>query len=441
MRYLILAALALSFAACSPESSSIKGRRDLPQPENNFQQAPLPQDQLVTEKSDPQVENKTEKQTVVSQDGGQQIELKPKLDILFVSDNSDSMKDHQENLSKNINRFVERFGTNGMIDFHIGVVSVWDSSERFLTKKQDKFGQGELRYAKDGNGRTLKSRFVYRFAGFQDALASTLKIGIASYANGGPETEELFSPLSAALKKSGDKDVNAGFFRADAQLVVILMTDADDSTRDINPQQMAQELIAFKGGDASKVAVYGVLVRANDPDEKKDYGLRIMQRYHPECFDKVAGKKDVYKNNGKCSPFAPVRLEEFIAQANVGNGLTMEETKKRFILGINENKYGSELARIGADVTKKTLEREILLAGVPKLDDKGNLMITVRYGTERDLKAGTAQVIARDEKAGWSYNPENKSIILSGDINYRYKEGARIQIDFVAVNYVLPVAQ
>lgn len=50
--------------------------------------------------------------------------FKPKVDILFVIDNSDSMVKHQENLKANINRFVEAFEANKRIDFQIDRKSV-----------------------------------------------------------------------------------------------------------------------------------------------------------------------------------------------------------------------------------------------------------------------------------------------------------------------------
>src|ERR1044072_8685253 len=51
-----------------------------------------------------------------------------KVDILVVVDDSLSMGKHQENLAANIDKFVDAFVKNGMIDFHIGVTTVYDSN-------------------------------------------------------------------------------------------------------------------------------------------------------------------------------------------------------------------------------------------------------------------------------------------------------------------------
>lgn len=435
---LLATGLIALLAACAPQNAKIEGRRDLVQEPAPAEVKVTPKDELIDVKKEETPEIKPLQDKWISQDGGQQLELKPQLDVLFVIDNSDSMKEEQENLARNINYFVKRFGANGMIDFHIGVTSVWDSSPRFQANMKKPFVQGELRRAKDGKGQTLKSRFVYRFENFQSALANTLKIGIAPYKDGGPETEEVLSPISAAIKNSGKGQINEGFFRDEAQLVVIMMTDADDSSRDITPSQLAEDLIAFKG-DAKKVSVYGVLVKAEDPDKVKDFGLQILPRYHPECFEEVGGKTKTFKNNGKCTGFGPTRLEEFVVRANKVAGLNEAGIKKNFILSLNQKNYGVDLARIGSDITTRTMEKRIRLDYEPKVDASGNLMIRVRYGLPKELAAGKGQIIPQGPQ-GWLYGAE-KTIVLSGDVNYQYKQGARIQVDYATLNFGTEAAE
>jgi hypothetical protein len=52
-----------------------------------------------------------------------------KVDILFVIDNSTSMKEEQANLVKNIDEFAKAFSKNTTLDFHIGVLTVFDSGK------------------------------------------------------------------------------------------------------------------------------------------------------------------------------------------------------------------------------------------------------------------------------------------------------------------------
>ncbi len=398
----------LFLAACSPESSDFISVEPWEAPP----ETPIPQ-------YDPIPEQKFE---WITEDGGQSQTFSPQVDILFVTDNSESMKSAQENLSRNIDRFTAKLMSNQMIDYHIGVISTWDSSERFAQMKKDSYKPGDLRLVKTSAGKYLSKRFIGK--GEKAHLASTLKIGITPYSQGGPEIEEFFSPLAAALENTGRGASNEGFFRPEAQLVVIFLTDADDSTSKISPEQMARLLVDFKGGKSEKVAVYGVLVRPEDPDNIKDYDLRVHPKYHPECFD---GKK----NNGKCSGFGPQRIEELIVAANAGTG-TPEEIRSKYIMSIASKNFGTDLAKMGDDITVKTLAKEIFLNYRPRLDSKtGQLMIRVRYGSPDQLAAGKGQLIPQGAKGGWLYDPEANSVHLSGDINYQYKEGARFAVDLI----------
>jgi hypothetical protein len=410
--------------ACSPTSGTL------------YSEKPLPQ------QAEP--EGRTIPDQVfdwITEDGGQsQLDFNPQVDILFVTDNSDSMKTAQENLGNNLNKFTQGIMSNKMIDYHIGTVSVWDSSERFLTHKKDSYKMGELRFVRDSKGQQYNKRFVTKKENASVLLAPTLKIGIAPLAQGGPENEELFSPLLAAIEKTGRGDTNEDFFRPDAQLVVILLTDADDDlgkVKEISANEVAQRLIAFKGGNSAKVSVYGVLARASDPDSAKDYGMRILFKYHPECFDAKGVKLPEAELSEECKTgFAPKKLEELVARANAVSG-TDKEIQDRFIMSIVGD-FGKGLGKIGSDITKKTLEKEIFLSHRPRVEKTtGEINLRVRYGTPAELAKGKGQVIplATENQEGWLYNAKNNSVILSGEIKYQYSEGARFAVDLIPLNY------
>lgn len=403
-------AFGLLATACSPESATLRTERPLPDP-------PV----LV-----PHNENPPEQSFQwITDDGGQsQLDFNPQVDILFVTDNSDSMKSAQDNLMRNIDRFTTGIIKNKMIDYHIGLISVWDSSDHYIQTKKDPYQIGELRYVKDSKGQQSKRRFVTKAE--KNLIAPTLNIGVTPYEQGGPEFEEIFSPLAAALEKNGRGATNEDFFRPAAQLVVVLLTDADDSSKSINPEEMAQKLIDFKGGHPEKVSVYGVLVHPTDPDDNKDWDLRIHPKYHPECFtesEKTVQKKlqKIYTNNGKCSGFGPDKLDQFIIHANQNSG-TPDQIRAKHIMSIVSPKFGEDLGKIGDDITVKTLAKEIFLSQRPRLDKNGQLMVRVRYGN---------QVIPQKAKGGWLYDPENNSIHLSGEIEYKYSEGARFAVDLI----------
>jgi hypothetical protein len=368
----------------------------------------------------------------VTEDGGQsQLDFNPRVDILFVMDNSDSMKTAQANLIKNLNRFTSGITNNKMIDYHIGVVTTWDGKawndpKKDGYKKANPFGIGELRFAKTIAGTDSTERFVTK-KDSAGVLASTLKVGVEALNIGGPETEEFFTPLAAALDSSrtGRGGTNEGFFRDDAQLVVIFLTDADDADAGITPEQMAQKLIDFKGGNKDKVSVYGVLVSKDTPDQYKDFGLRVHPTYHKECFTNG-------KNNGSCREgFGPDRLEAMIVKANEGSG-NPSQIRSKYIMNIVSEKFGAQLGTMGDSITVKTLEKQIALSIFPRIDsDTGQLMVRVRYGAPEALAEGKGQVIPYNTKNGWSYDASSNTVKLSGDIKYEYTEGARFAVDLV----------
>lgn len=410
MRTLIIPAIYLGalalLSACSPPSAPF--------------QAAMP---LMNQKADVPEYETYEQQTLqwITEDGGkQQFEFNPKVDILFVTDNSDSMQSAQENLVRNIDRFTSGIMKNKMIDYNIGTISVWENTDRYILANKGSYQIGELRHIKDAKGQKYDKRFVTKAQ--RSLLAASLNIGVAPLAAGGPQFEEVFSPLEAAINPNLSSNANKDFFREDAQLVIVLLTDADDASKNILPEEMAQKLINFKKGQADKVAVYGVLVQAEDPDSAKDWGLRIHENYHPECFDKSTKPA---KNNGKCTKgFGPDRLEQFIIAANQNVG-TPDQIRAKHIISILSPKFGDDLAKIGADITIKTLAKKIYLSQRPRLDKDGNLMVRVRYGN---------QVIPQKAKNGWLYDPEANAVYLSGEIAYNYVEGARFSVDLVPVN-------
>lgn len=433
---LSLIPIALLAQACAPaESKNYYGRRENPDVRVDVKQEPKKDDTLADPQAPaPTIEKPRLKWTTL--DGGRrEFDFKPQTDILFVIDNSDSMKEEQDNLSRNINRFAQDLRKNRLIDYHIGVVSVWDRSERSIAKATHKLG--ELRQVKNAAGRTGKARFITKARSDDALLAPTLKIGVMPYAAGGPETEEIFSPLSEALKKTGRGDTNEGFFREEAQLVVVIVTDADDKTPNTEPEQMAEELIQFKGGNKNLVTVYGVFTKKNDPDAVKDWMLRIHPQYHPECFEKVtvnvpargrvkATTRVETKNNGTCKGFGPERLEQFLQFANPN--LPTSEVSKQRILSLNQADYGKDLAKIGSDIAIRAMEKTISLPYRPMADEKGNILVRVRYGLPEQLARGGGVKIAYGTK-GWTYNASMNSIEIAGNAVTQLIENARFAVD------------
>lgn len=152
-------------------------------------------------------------------------------DILFVIDNSASMKDEQDSLRANFGKMMEVLQTleGGQPDLHIGVVtSDMGTSAADGGNDGAKFGCGAV--GDDGALRTsplVTGRFIaddgkghINYTGTLDAAFSTIAdVGII-----GCGIEQHLRGMERALQNPG----NAGFIRPDAYLAVVVIADEDD---------------------------------------------------------------------------------------------------------------------------------------------------------------------------------------------------------------------
>ncbi len=348
--------------------------------------------------------------TVTSE--GLQTEFHPQVDILFVIDNSQSMSDDQVRLVANMNRFVEAFSENKLVDYHVGVVSVWDS-HHFLgegesagdhpEKNQKDLKIGQLRPVK-----SLSANFVSSETNDKvEVLKEALNIGVEPLSQGGPEFEELFSVVEAAIGERNQNE-NKGFIRgSDSQLVVILITDADDSSPNTNASKVADKLWSLKKGDRSKISTYGVLSLGRD------------------C------EKDPMLKADRSDPSILLRFLD----------TTKDELHPNNSFSLCDDNYGQKLSDIGKDIVRKTLTKEIQISGMrfeidkkelakcmSKNSDKnsGSACIDVRYGS---------QSIPMDPDFGWTYNPLRNSFIINGQVKLKPEPDAKISITATPLVY------
>lgn len=286
----------------------------------------------------------------------------PKVDILFVIDDSGSMADAQNNLSRNAYQFADAMGQSSILDFHIGVVS---------TDMDNKFSR---------SGRLIGTpAFVSKTTpDMVNNLARRMIVGTS-----GSATEIMFEPVFAGLSLPLTNTYNKDFYRQDAYLAVIFLTDADDQGS-YDPKTFMQFLTNLKG-DATKVLGYGV--------------IRTMA-----TKDSCDGMEDV---TGK--------LENFLSL--VGNADKMQKN----ILSLCEPDYGVKLAEFAKDIVKRSAGA-VKLSRVPVVNS-----IRVTYGV---------QVIPNSLKDGWVYEPSTNSILLSEGIQWDYKQGTNVglKIDFEVID-------
>ena len=327
-----------------------------------------------------------------SQDAKPDEKFQPKVDILFVMDNAEAMKQHQDNLSANIDKFAAVFkgaGTDAL-DYHIGVTSLFDPTRWVKGAKDCDFDNGQLRTLKHqipdpaNAGQMIDETIAGRnFVTNADAdvasiLKSTLKLGEQPFHACGYKYEEQFAPVRALLSDAMINGANQGFYRPDAELAVIFVGEADDETPDMTADQMKQILMDAKQGQRERLSVVAVTTSADASDSS--------------CF------RD---NDGP-----PVKLHELI-----------NKTQGTY-LNLCDKNYGDKLAGLAQMIRKKALTHIISLPATPDVTT-----ITVTYG-------GVAIQPGPD---GWLYDVRTKSILVNGAIETQ-GDKADISIDYVSID-------
>lgn len=185
-----------------------------------------------------------------------------KLDLLFMIDDSLSMKEEQANLARNFPRLIDELKKlpTGFPDLHLGVVSsdMGAGATAFGGACANYFGKGGVLQARsgcgleEGRGRYLISQqggTVNNFKGdIGDVFACLARLGTE-----GCGIEHQLQSVRMAL--SGFVGENAGFLRSDAHLAVVYITDEDDCSA---PADTTAFATSTAGQDGSLLcSVYG----------------------------------------------------------------------------------------------------------------------------------------------------------------------------------------
>jgi hypothetical protein len=314
----------------------------------------------------------------------------PKVDVLFVIDTSESMTKHMEDVRKYIKNFSSAFDKNKQIDFHIGVVSIFDS-KRFGSVVPDGkyYPLGLLRPVLDPSGKPIAGpQYITRVDHYEDILAATLNVPTenrcAPQADkkarfncvdaGGPEFEESLSPIKAVITGN----LNPGFIRPEAHFAVIIISDSNDqSIQDknaVSPSELHSLIVNAKGGDSTMYSAYAVL--AGD-----------------KCGQDPAG--------------APTRILNFLQRNAENPGRPYD---------LCEPQFGNNLADVGNVIQQKASRTRIQLARLPD-----RTTISVKFAG-RELPA--------DEKTGWQYLPNQNQILIGTDANLDGPAGSQLEVTF-----------
>lgn len=266
----------------------------------------------------------------------------PKLDLLFVVDDSGSMGSHQINLSNNIDQFVTSIFANKLIDYNIGVITS----------------------TKENNG-ALRGGFITKQTPSKELILKTNLLA----GTGGSGTEHFFEPIKAALESSIAGGINKGFYRPDAFLAIVFITDTGPSDRLMNSGQLFNYLVRLKSGDVNRVLSYGAIIPMENPNNCPTDGE--WRGAVGELFNFINLTKGSYFD--LCSPT-----------------------------------FGRDLARIGEDLVER-ITFVIPLDQVPVVST-----IEVKYGT---------QLIPQDPNKGWTYDPEQIALRFGRELELEDQPG------------------
>lgn len=174
-----------------------------------------------------------------------------RVDFLFVIDNSASMAEEQEAISRHFDELIRAADARG-IDYHLGVTTTGLTPFRgawaLCPGGADGGEAGRLFPVDRSTPRILKRTTP----NVREAFATNVKVGVCHWREDGLEAARL--ALSSPLV-DGD---NAGFLRDDARLYVLFVSDEEDSGS-VAPSTYVQFLRSLKPGRPELVRASGIL--------------------------------------------------------------------------------------------------------------------------------------------------------------------------------------
>jgi hypothetical protein len=274
------------------------------------------------------------------------------------------MEPAQDKLRQNIAKFTKEIEKLKYLDFHIGVLTT------------DNEGYSNPCCGKLWGTPTFVDKNTPNLA---DTLRYNMMVGIS-----GSGREAMFAPVQQALT-THLTGWNDGFYRTNAFLSIVMITDTREQSFTINANQFYDFLLKLKGGNAGKITAYGVIKKYKElsvcpPESGEDAPDQIL-----ESFFKM------------------------VVNANNKGGNTLSLCATDFSDGLIA--FARDIAERAGGI--------IYLNRLPVLAS-----IKVTYGT---------QVIPNDSAKGWSYDPKLNAIRISPNVELQDQPNAKIKVDFETV--------
>jgi hypothetical protein len=190
------------------------------------------------------------------------------IDMLFVIDNSGSMQDEQDDLADNFETFINEFASRDL-DFQIGVISTDNQTAASWWNRTDP-SSPYFNIYNSNTGSLLTKYSAYRWLSpstpdMINKFKNNVRIGIT-----GSGYEMPLTTIASAIDK-GDAsgDYNYGFFRNEAYLAVVIVTDEDEAVSTANDGTVSAAQLTTRlntletklngiKGSSSKYGVYSI---------------------------------------------------------------------------------------------------------------------------------------------------------------------------------------
>jgi hypothetical protein len=187
------------------------------------------------------------------------------VDFLFVVDNSLSMVTEQSNLTLSFPRFIEiAQSTLEAKDFHIMAVTTDGARAPEGSAPLDAaacdgvLGAGRRR-SSGGEDCRIEGGLAF-MTGEQPNLAETFSCAARVGTFGNSDSEPMQAMLAAVSPAlNAEAGCNSGFFRDDAVLVVVFISDEEDEDSPGDPEEWHRLLLDAKGGNEDALVVLGLI--------------------------------------------------------------------------------------------------------------------------------------------------------------------------------------
>ena len=312
-----------------------------------------------------------------------------KIDVLWVIDNSGSMKASQQALADNFSRFIEKFNAK-KYDYRLAVTTT--DAYRVLFK-------GAPTFAQFRDGTDLTSHTGVRIVTPDTAnLVPTFMTNVLQGTNGVGD-ERAFQSFREALKSP--LNAEHGFPRPDAFLAVIIVSDEDDFSHDTSQFRDGQYDYAGLHTVQSYVDYLDGVMGANDGNRSTKYNVNTIGVLDADCkaiLESGENAKTGLKKIGK----------RYIELSEKTNG----------VVGDICGDFGSTLSNISNTIIQRTSQFYL-----DRQPDPSTVAVTIDGVNVPRLPED-----APEPRNGFIYHPDTNSVTFHGD--FEPAVGATINVNF-----------